>query len=115
MAEIEIKNETPLSYAEVSKKLEIVKKHKKAEEELGFRAKKAEEFLETVGKDNIKKIEDLQKKLAELEMPRIKNKQIINLANLMPEDEDSVKIILANDNITLKQEDVKKIVDCIKK
>ncbi|MBT4576853.1 hypothetical protein HOM13_03490 [Candidatus Woesearchaeota archaeon] len=115
MAEIEIKSQTPLSYAEVAKKLEIVKKHKIKDEELGFRAKKAEEFLETVGKDSLKKIEELQKKLAGLEMSRIKEKQIINLANLMPEDEDSVKIILANDNITLKQEDVKKIVDCIKK
>ena len=115
MAEIEIKSQTPLSYAEVAKKLEVVKKHKAKDEELGFRTKKAEEFLETVGKDGLKKIEELQKKLADLDMSRIKEKQIINLANLMPEDEDSVKIILANDNITLKQEDVKKIVDCIKK
>ena len=115
MAEIEIKNEIPLTYAEVAKKLEIIKKHKKTEEEAGFRTKKAEEFLEAFGKDQVKKVEELQKKLTVLSIPRVKEKQIINLANLMPEDEDSVKIILANDNITLKQEDVKKIVDCITK
>ncbi len=115
MAEIEIKNETPLTYAEVAKKLEIVKKQRSKDEEAGFRTKKAEEFLETFGKEQVKKVEELQKKLTDLNIPRIKERQIINLANLMPEDEDSVKIILANDNITLKQEDVKKIVDCITK
>ena len=114
MAEIEIKNEKPLTYSEVAEKLEIVKKNL-SQEELSFRTKKAEEFLEAFGKDSMKKSEEVRKKLEGLEIQRLKEKQIVNLSNLMPTDEDSVKIILSNDNITLKQDDVKKIVDYIKK
>ncbi len=114
MAEIKIKNETPLTYSQVAEKLDIVKKNID-QEELGFRTKKAEEFLEVFGKENLKRSEEIKKKLEGLEIQRLKERQITNLSNLMPEDEDSVKIILSNDNITLKQEDVQKIVDCMKK
>ena len=113
MAEIEIKNETPLTYSEVAEKLKTIKKNI-GDEELSFRTKKAEEYLEAFGKEGLKKIEEITKKLGELDISRLKEKQIANLADIQPVDEDSVKMILANDNITLKQEDVKKIVDCIK-
>jgi len=115
MAEIEIKNQTPLTYAEVAEKLKIVKKSRSKEDELGFRTKKAEEFLETFTKDEFKKMSEMKESIKSLNMQRLKDKQIVNLVNINPTDEDSVKTILANDNITLKQEDVKKIVDCLKK
>lgn len=113
MPEIEIKNETPLTYAEVAAKLKIVNKNR-GEEEKGFRAKKAEEFLETFGKEDLKKVEAQKEKIKALNIQRLKDIQIVNLINIAPTDEDSVKFILANDNITLKQEDVKKLVDCLK-
>ncbi|GEM_PF-7072874 len=111
MPEIELKSETPLTYADVAEKLKIVKKNRD-EEELGFRAKKAEEFLEAIGKDQLKGLAALKEKVKSLEIPRLKERQVINLVNIEPTDEDSVKAILSSDNITLKQEDVKRIVDC---
>ncbi|MDP3916925.1 MAG: hypothetical protein Q8Q42_01410 [Nanoarchaeota archaeon] len=113
MPEIEIKNEIPLTYAEVAEKLKIVKKNR-GDGEQGFRAKKAEEFLEIFGKEDLKKVEEKKQKLMALNIQRLKDSQIVNLINIAPTDEDSIKFILANDNITLKQEDIKKLVDCLK-
>jgi|TARA_Y100000310_G_C20174832_1_gene575343 DNA-directed RNA polymerase subunit F len=110
MAEIEIIKEYPLTYPEVAEKL---KKIKSELGELEFRAKKAEEFLEIFGKEE-KEVKLQKEKLNELKIQRLKGKQITQLVNISPTDEDSIKSILATDNITLKQEDIKKIVDCLK-
>jgi DNA-directed RNA polymerase subunit F len=114
MPEIKVKNSTPLTYAEVADKLKIIKKAKEGGE-MGFRTKKAEEFLEIFNKEEFKNMNETKEKIKGLDIQRLKDKQIVDLVNINPTDEDSVKTILSNDNITLKQEDVKKIVDCLKK
>jgi len=114
MPEIKIKDSTPLTYAEVAEKLKIIKKAKEGGE-LGFRTKKAEEFLESFTKEDFKRMNEAKESIKKLDIQRLKDKQIVSLVNINPTDEDSVKTILSNDNITLKQEDVKKIVDCLKK
>ncbi len=111
MPEIEINKETPLTYSEVKTKLDKIKK---ITPELGFRAKKAQEFLEAFAKDTPKQTEALKEKLNNLNIQRLKEKHVAQLINIHPEDEDSIKAILSSDNLTLKQEDVKKIVDCLK-
>ncbi len=113
MAEIEIKSEKTLNYSEVADKLKIIKKNL-GENEPGFRTTKAQEFIDSFGKEGLKKVSDLKKALETLDVQRLKERQINNLANVQPTDEDSIKIILSNDNITLKEDDLKKIVDCMK-
>ncbi len=113
MAEIEIKNSTPLTYAELAEKLKKITKIRKGEE-AGFRTKKAEEFLETFTKEELAHMSELKEKIKSLNIQRLKDKQIATLVNINPTDEDSVKTILSNDNITLKQEDVQAIIECLK-
>ncbi len=115
MAEIEIKTRVPLTYAEVAEKLKVIKKSKKTEEELGFRTKKAEEFLESFDKEDFKRMKELKESIKNLNIQRLKDKQIVALVNINPTDEDSIKTILSNDNITLKQEDIQALLDCLKK
>jgi len=109
MQEIEIINETPLTLSEIKAKLEKTKK-----DDLGFRATKAMEYLKVFGKEKKEKVNELKKKIEDLNIQRLKDRQIIKLIDLKPKDEDSVKSILSTDNITLKQEDIKRIVDTIK-
>jgi DNA-directed RNA polymerase subunit F len=111
MPEIEIVKEQTLTYAEVKEKLDKIKK---ISPELGFRAKKAQEFLEVFAKDTLKQTNTLKEKLDGLGIQRLKERHITQLVNIHPEDEDSIKAILSSENLTLKQEDIKKIVDCLK-
>ncbi len=109
MQEIEIINETPLTLSEIKAKLEKAKK-----EELGFRSAKAMEYLKVFGKEKTEKVNELKKQLEELNLQRLKDRHIIKLIDLRPKDEDSIKAILSAENITLKQEDIKRIVDTLK-
>jgi DNA-directed RNA polymerase subunit F len=111
MPEIEVVKEEALTYPEVKEKLDKIKK---INPELSFRAKKAQEFLEVFAKETQKQNSALKEKLSGLEIQRLKERHIAQLINIRPEDEDSVKAILSSENLTLKQEDVKKIVDCLK-
>ena len=111
MAEIIIKNEVPLSPIELKEKLEEIKKRDKT---LSSKALKTMEYLDKFRKINKKQAEEIKKKIQELNISRIKDKHVAKLIDLMPEDIDSLKIIFASENLTLKQEDLQKILEIIK-
>ena len=110
MAEFEVVNEVPITMAQMKKKLEEIKKRDK---ELNFRAKKVEEYLDQfLTKD--KKQEDLRKKITDLNISRLRDRQITKILDLMPKDIESLKIIFSGDNVTIKQEDLEKILQAVK-
>ena len=110
MAELEVLNEKPVTMVELKEKLEKIRKH----HELGFRANKAWEYLGVFAKQDVKEVEELKKKLEELNIVRLKESQVNKLIDLQPKDADGVKILLTGENVTLKQEDVQRIVECLK-
>ena len=106
---MEITQETPINLSEMKERLSKVKDRDK---ELNFRGKKVEEYLNTIKlKDYKKLIEDLQS----LNIQRLRERQIALIVNILPKDQDSLRIVLANENLTLKQEDLQKIVETVKK
>lgn len=111
MPDTEIISEIPIPLIEVKRKLEEVKKR---DEELSFRGKKTEEYLKSI-KTKDKKVEDIRKELETLDIIRLKPRTIIKIIDLLPQDADSLKLILSGENITLKKEDVDKIIAAVKK
>lgn len=111
MAEIEISEENALTLAELKEKLVAIKKRDK---ELGFRATKSKEYLDKFAKLSLKQVNDLKKKLNELGIPRLKDRHIVKIIDIMPEDLDSLKMIFAGENVTIKQDDLKRILECLK-
>lgn len=109
--DIEVLEQTPLSMPLLKAKLEELKKDKK---ELNFRAAKVLEHLNENTLLDEKQAEDLRKKLTELNIPRIREKHLAKIIDLAPQDAEEVKTILVGENITLKPEDLKRIVDTIK-
>ena len=112
MPKIEIIEETPLNLHEIKEKIQEIKKRDK---ELNFRANKAEEYLNIITKTKLKKPKDLEKDLKELQIQRLKTKQIKKIIDLQPIDLDSIKTILSSENLTIKQEELQKIIDTVKK
>ena len=112
MSEIELIEERPVTLTEMKTKLEEIEKRDK---ELNFRANKTKDYLSTLDLLNRKKVEDLTKKINDLNIPRLKDRHIVKIVDIMPKDLDSLKIIISGENITLKEEDLKKILEVIKK
>lgn len=110
--DVEIISETPLSRVDIKTKLE---EYKKKKVELNFRSNKVLEQITETTKLKKKEAEDLKKELEELDIARLKDKQIIKLIDILPKSSDSIKSLFAGDNITLKQEDVVKIEEVVKK
>lgn len=108
MSNIELIEESPMSLVEVKEKLADIKKRDK---ELDARALKVEEYVHKFA--NEKKTKDLADKLKKLDISRLKDRNIKKIVDIMPQDSDSLKSLFTGDNLTLKQEDLQKIISVI--
>lgn len=112
MSELDIVSEVPLTMADVKFRLEAIKKEKK---ELNFRAEKVLEYANSFVTLKEKEFEDVKKELNDLGIGRLKEKNIAKIIDVMPEDMESLKIIFTSENLTLKQDDLTKILEVTKK
>ncbi len=110
MARYEVISETPITFSELKDSL---KKIETRDTQLSFRGNKTQEYLSTVTKLKTKEAKDLKKKLEDLNVMRLKEKQIVKLINILPQDMDSLKMVLSTDSVASK-EDLKKILDLLK-
>lgn len=108
MANLEIINETPLSMQELRGKLDKIKKRDK---DLNPRSIKTYDYINKFAKKDTKK---LKENLGKLSILRLKDKHINKIVDILPKDIDELKLILLGENLTLKQEDLTKIVETIK-
>ena len=85
-----------------SRAKDILSKRKK-EIELGYEQKNAMDYLKKYDKLTLKKSEELIKKLAEVE--RLRERQIIMLVNVLPQDNDDLRLVLEKDYNILTDEE----------
>jgi len=111
MSHINILEEKPLTLIEVSEELGKVKKR---DETLSPRSLKVEEYAHKFKVGELVVVQDLRQKLQALDILRLKEKHIVKLLDLMPEDLESLKIIFAGEDLTLKQEDLQKVLECLR-
>ncbi|MBS3146236.1 hypothetical protein J4471_00915 [Candidatus Woesearchaeota archaeon] len=112
MSEISILNERPVSIYEVREKLNEIKKRDK---ELSFRAKKTEEFVNNVQLLKEKKAKELYDDLINLNIEKLKPRQIVKIIDVIPKDSDSLKTIFTNEPIALSIEEFEKVIEVVKK
>lgn len=89
-------------------------KIKKRDEELGFRAGKTEEYLESFQLLKEKEAKELFAKIEKLNIPRFKKEYIDKMVDLLPESGDDVKMILQGYPLTITKENCDKIAKVIK-
>lgn len=110
MVKPELLEKRPVSIAEVK---DILKKVHKRDEELSFRGGKTEDYVNDVTGLTLKKAKDCMKKVKDLEIPRLKEDQIIKIIDTLPESPEHLKVILSGYNVTITKDNLKKIVDAI--
>jgi DNA-directed RNA polymerase subunit F len=110
MVDLDIIEQKPVSMVDLFHKLDSIKTGGK---ELNFRAEKVHAYLADFA--NVKKedMEAIHARLTALEIQRLRDKHIIKIIDVMPQDADSLKAIFAGE-VSLKQEEVDKILEAIK-
>ncbi|KYK29200.1 hypothetical protein AYK20_00620 [Thermoplasmatales archaeon SG8-52-1] len=109
MADLE--NEAkPVSLSEVK---QILKKVEKERKDLLYEQKIALEHAIKFARINVKKTNDMLKELMNLDF--IKENQAYKIADILPNNEDDVKTIFAKERVTLGENEIKKILDIVKK
>lgn len=110
MPDLKVLNERALTLSELKDKLETIEKRDK---ELSFRANKTKEYLNSFSTKKFKEMEALKKKIEELNVPRLKDRHIAKIIDIAPKDYDSIKLLLSGEAITVKEEDLKKILSLL--
>ena len=111
MGELTIIEEKPVTNTQVKEKLVLLEKEKP----LSFRGEKTKEYLSTFVKLSPKETEEFVKKIQDLNIPRLKDRHITKIIDVLPQDWDSIRILVSGEPITIKEEDMKRILDVIPK
>ena len=94
--------------------LEELERIKKKEKELNFRSKRTEEYLTQFVTLGPKKSKELMEKIEKLNITRLKEPHIIKIVDIMPKSVADLKSLLQGYTITIKNEDMKKIIGVVK-
>ena len=105
-----ILNTTPINSTELFSEMKRIKDRDK---ELGFRAQKTLDYLESMNIMDAKKGKELFDKLMKLEVPRLREMHFDKIVDLMPSNQKDVKTILQGYNVTVSAEACKKIADTV--
>jgi DNA-directed RNA polymerase subunit F len=86
---------------------------RKKEIELGYEQKNSLDYLKKYDRLNEKKVKELIEKLSEVK--KLRERQIILIANMLPQDTDDLRIILDKDYTLLTDEEKNLILETVKK
>jgi len=111
MPNVQILNEVPITMAELKERLEDIKKRDK---ELNAKAQKTHNYLTKFVDIKVNEANKLKESIIKLNIPRLKDRHIVKIIDLMPKDLESLKLIFSTENITIKQEDIQKILNELK-
>ncbi|MBS1266492.1 MAG: hypothetical protein MAG795_00459 [Candidatus Woesearchaeota archaeon] len=111
MGDPKIISEEAISLYDLKKQ---VTKIKKRDKELGFRVTKVDDYLNDYIVLKQKEYKELEKNLNSLDVPRIKDKHIKKIMDLLPKTVDQLKIIIQGYALTVSQKNMKKIVKVVK-
>jgi len=107
MVKPEIISEQPMPMVDV---LNALDKIKAKEKELNYRAQRTDEYVRQFMSIDKKKAKELIEKLNNLKITRLRDIHIYKIVDLMPMSVEDLRAILQAYTITIKAEDLKKIV-----
>ena len=107
------KDENEVKPVSISEVKNILKKVEKERKELLYEQKIALEHAHKFTKLPVKKVTDIIKELSKLEF--IQEIHAYKIADILPTTENDVKTIFAKERITLGENEIKKILEIVKK
>jgi DNA-directed RNA polymerase subunit F len=105
---MDVKDEKVVSWLD-AKKILAEKEKKK---ELVYEQKNALEHVRKFCKLSEKKYKKMSEELKKIE--KLKDKHIVNIINFMPQNQDELRVLFANERAVLTDDDKKKILKIVK-
>jgi DNA-directed RNA polymerase subunit F len=88
-------------------------KVRKRDEEPNFRVQKTDEYINTFVQITEKDGAELVEKIKKLNVPRLADKHIFKIVDILPTTVEDAKMILQGYNVTVSNENFKKLVDTV--
>jgi len=107
---LEIVSSEPTNAAVLKDELQKIKER---DGELNFRAQKTLEYLEQFCRISEKKAAELMEKLLAFNVPRLREMHYNKIIDIMPTHMNDVKVALQGYNITVTNDNCKKIADVV--
>lgn len=106
---MDVKSEKFVSWTDAKKILE----KKVKEKELGYEQKNALEHLRKFSRLTEKDTSEMVEELKKIE--KLRERHIVGIVNMLPQDPDELRMLFANEIVTLSDDDKKKILSIVKK
>lgn len=106
---MEILAEEDVSIVEAKKILD----ERKKERDLVYEQKICHDYLEKLNKLSLSKAEDIVKELSKIAI--LKPRYIALIVSMLPDTEEEVDVLFSKERTNLKKEEVKQIVEIVKK
>ena len=106
---MKVESEKFVTWSEVRKALE----KKEKEKELSYEQKNALEHLRKFAKISEKDASEMTQELEKIE--RLRDRHIVSIINHMPQDLEDLRVLFANETVSISDEDRKKIISIVKK
>ncbi|RJQ16917.1 hypothetical protein C4573_02545 [Candidatus Woesearchaeota archaeon] len=106
----EVLEEQSISMAELKEALKAIKKR---DEELSFRATKTEEYLDNFHILKVKEAEELAEAIDKLKIPRFKKEYVDKIVDILPRNDEELKLLLSAYPLTITSENIKKIMKIV--
>ncbi|MFT4326967.1 MAG: hypothetical protein ACMXYK_05685 [Candidatus Woesearchaeota archaeon] len=94
--------------------LSSLKKMEKEDGELNFRAEKTKEYIQEVKQLTDKKAKEVTEGILALDIPRLRPEHIVKILDVNPVSVEDLKQLIASFNITVKDDNLKKIIEVLK-
>jgi DNA-directed RNA polymerase subunit F len=111
MANPKFIEEVSLSLVETKLALNVIEKRDK---EIGFLTTKAKEYLDAFVTLSESKQKELQKKLEDLDLTRLKSEHISKIADFLPKTVNDLKVVLQAYPLSLPKKDQDAIIAVVK-
>lgn len=111
MSKTDVVEKVPLSISELKSEINSIEKR---DGELGFRAGKVKEYVNSFSSLSKSAFVDLKKKIEELQVPRLKDEHIVKILDLLPSSVDELSVILQGYTLTVSKENMNAIVKVLK-
>lgn len=108
----DILSKRPVSMSELKAEMQKIEKR---DGELGYRAGRTMEYIKVFDTLSMEDYEKIKKELEELKVPRLKEKHMVKLIDMLPESVDELNVVLQGYTLTVSKENQNKLVDTIKK
>lgn len=110
MSKPEVVEKVPVSLSEMKVELQAIQKR---DSELGFRAGKTMEYVNSVATISKSAYLKLKSELEGLKIPRLKDEHVVKIIDLMPTHVNELSVILSGYTLTVSKENMAKIVKVI--